>query len=342
MLNFNQAIQQRLDEILSQDEKSLLFGLGVTDPKRFFGTCNSLLEKYGPNRIWECPTSENSYLGHAFGLALAGYKPIVHFQRMDFMLYAFDQLINIISKWQFMFSCSQPTHLVMRTLIGHGWGQGAQHSQNFSAFFAQEPGLTVIAPSCPKSASCLLQQSFDLQRPVIFIEHRWLQYLTQSPEQYQNLDFKIGSSCIRKPGSQITILAWSYSVVEALRFCQLFPNIDFEVVDLLSLSPLDMDGIKNSFSKTNQLIIWEPTRSFGSLGSEIISQLHSEGYNGKILKIGNNYNYPSASPHEIFEHYPSLDHIVKRINQHFSLDLKISSQMRWPRDKDFTDWTPWH
>ena len=117
---FNNAIRTTIDQLMQENNQVVLLGLGITDAKGFFDTTTGLVHKYSTERVLECPTSENAYLGHALGLSLGGYRPIVHFQRMDFMLYAFDQLINNIAKWKSMFNQSQDIPLVIRTLIGMG------------------------------------------------------------------------------------------------------------------------------------------------------------------------------------------------------------------------------
>jgi pyruvate dehydrogenase E1 component beta subunit len=327
---------------MENNAEVLLFGLGVADPKRFFGTTNGLLEKFGTNRVFECPTSENAYLGHALGLALNGYSPIVHFQRMDFMLYAFDQLINNIAKWNDMFHSDYKINLVIRTLIGMGWGQGAQHSQNFSSFFTQIPGLKVVAPTCPESASKLLELAINDGSPVIFTEHRWLQNLS-APANSKNLELEIGKAFTRSTGEDLLIVSWSYGIVEALRFKSIFPELNIEIIDLLTLYPLDIDSILKSFKKIKNIIIWEPAIAFGGIGAEIITQIHEHGYKGKFLRLGNQHTNLSASPIDFKNYYQSLDIIVEKINYTFSLKLKLSNypMQQWPIDKENIQWSPW-
>lgn len=337
---YNQSINLALKTLMENDSKQLLLGLGVSDPKRFFGTTNDLLETYGDQRVLECPTAENSYLGHAFGLTLGGFKTIVHFQRMDFMFYAFDQLINNISKWKEMFNLNSELPIVIRTVIGMGWGQGAQHSQNLSAILAQFPGLNVVVPSCPHSAQFLLEESIKQGTPTIFVEHRWLQFLEQESTSEK---FKLGNAVIRKKGNSITVVTWSYSVVEALRFKELYPDLDLEIIDLLSLVPLDIDSIAASFEKTGNLIIWEPSVSFGGIGAEIIATLKERGIEGKVQRIGYPKISAPASPKQVVNYYPTLEKIALFFNSHFGSSIKVKEEdkKRWPIDKDQNQWSPW-
>ena len=340
-LNFNKSIHKALHKTLTENEKVLLMGLGITDPKGFFGTTSGFVDEFGKNRIIECPTSENAYLGHALGLALGGFSPVVHFQRMDFMLYAFDQLINNIAKWRDMFSLDRPMPIVIRTLVGIGWGQGAQHSQNLAPLLAQVPGLKVVTPSCPESASQLLQSAIADGNPVVFVEHRWLQSLEQAATRHDNYQWQIGKSLVRKKGQQCTIATWSYGVVEALRFCELFPDLDFEVVDLLTISPLNLDDVYNSVEKTKNLIVWEPAYEFSGIAAEVITRLTEKGWAGRTLRLGYTHTYPSASASQTFEHYLSLEKIIELISAKFNFKMHNPKPLRWPRDKDMSHWSPW-
>lgn len=346
-LTFNQAIRDTIDRLMSNNPKVLLMGLGITDPKRFFGTTECLIEKYGSERVLECPTSENAYLGHALGLSIEGFTPIVHYQRMDFMLYAFDQLVNNIAKWRDMFNTDIPLPLVIRSLVGMGWGQGAQHSQNLAPLLAQIPGLKVVAPSCPTSAAQLLHHSLSDNNPIIFTEHRWLQYLKQEINendiQKQSIDWKIGKAKIRRVGNLLTIVTWSYGVVEALRLCSLFPEYDFEIIDLLTLSPLDTDTVLSSFLKNKKMMILEPAWSFGGIGAELIAQLSPFADTGKIIRLGYNFLNLPASPLRINTVYPDLEKILLTLNTNFNLNLSAKSEdlNRWPIDQDNQSWNPW-
>lgn len=338
---FNSAIQRTLDKVMKDDVQTILLGLGVTDPKGFFNTTTGLLEKYGAERVIECPTSENGYLGHALGLSLGGYRPIVHFQRMDFMLYAFDQLINNAAKWKSMFNYSGDVPLVIRGLIGMGWGQGAQHSQNFASLFSQVPGIKVIAPTCPQSAAVLLKKAIYDTGPVVFIEHRWLQSLRQEKFHFDDSEFSLEKAMIRKKGTKLTVITWSYSTVEALRFSELYPEFDIEIVDLLNLSQLDFKTIVQSADKTNKIIFWEPCTTKASFAPEIITQLAKLNKNYPFFQIGYQFDYPASSPKLNLKYYSSLEEILKIFNQISDTNISPRTSARWPTDKDLSDWSPW-
>ncbi len=174
MPKFNEAILEAHDQLMAVDPNVYIMGLGVPDPKGIFGTTVGLQEKYGPNRVMDMPCSENAMTGVAIGSALVGMRPIMTHQRVDFFLLALDQLVNNACKWHFMFGGQLNVPLVIRLIIGRGWGQGPQHSQTLTSFFAHLPGLKVVAPSSPYDAKGLLISAVEDNNPVVYLEHRWL------------------------------------------------------------------------------------------------------------------------------------------------------------------------
>lgn len=338
---FNEAIHASIDQLMKKNKEVVLLGLGISDAKGFFGTTTDLVHKYGSERVLECPTSENAYLGHALGLSLGGYRPIVHFQRMDFMLYAFDQLINNIAKWKSMFNQSQDIPLVIRSLIGMGWGQGAQHSQNFAAIFSQIPGVKVVAPTCPQSASVLLKKSLHDKDPVIFIEHRWLQLLKQNKSYFADSQLAEEKAVIRKKGTKLSVVTWSYSTVEALRFSELYPEFNLEIIDLLYLSPLDFDTVLQSVKKTHQILFWEPSTLKAGISLEIMSHLNKEKQSCQFYHLNYQFSYPASSPILNINYYNSLKKILATFNQILDMNLPLKASAEWPVDKDLSHWSPW-
>ena len=140
-LKFWQAIHEATDLSMALDPAVMVIGLGVPDPKGIFGTTLGLVEKYGPERVSDMPTSENGMTGAAIGLAIRGMRPILTHQRVDFATLTMEQIVNQAAKWHYMFGGRMSVPLVIRMLIGRGWGQGPQHSQSLQAWFAHVPGL---------------------------------------------------------------------------------------------------------------------------------------------------------------------------------------------------------
>jgi len=168
------AIREALDQSMQEDANIFIIGEGVPDPKGIFGTTSGLREKYGEKRVLDMPVSENALTGVCIGAALTGLRPVLMHQRVDFSLLSMDQIINNAAKWHYMFGGQLKVPLVIRMIIGRGWGQGAQHSQNLQALFSHIPGLKVVMPSTAYDAKGLLISSIKDNNPVIFLEHRWL------------------------------------------------------------------------------------------------------------------------------------------------------------------------
>jgi len=279
--DFAEQIKEGLDDVLGSDQKSLIMGLGVTDPKGVFGTTLGLFEKYGPKRIIETPTSENSMTGIGVGLAITGYRPIMVHQRLDFFLLAMDQLVNSAAKWHYMFGGQQSVPLTIRLITGRGWGQGPTHSQNLHSWFTHIPGLKVVMPAFASDVKKLLVASIQDPNPVIFIEDRWCHVQkidrTSIPS---NSTLEIGKAEIIENGNEITIVSAGFSTIQSLRAVKFLQkqNINADLVDLKTLKPLDVNTILNSVSKTGKLLVVDSGPEISSFASEIISLVSRLGF----------------------------------------------------------------
>ena len=171
LITFVEAIKEAIDQSMQKDGNVIVFGLGVDDPKAIFGTTEGLQKKYGRNRVFDVPTSENAMTGVGIGAAIDGKRPLMVHQRLDFFLLAMDQLVNSAAKWYFMFGKQQSVPITIRLIMGRGWGQGPTHSQNLQAWFAHIPGLKVVMPATAADGKGLLISSIKDNNPVIFMEH---------------------------------------------------------------------------------------------------------------------------------------------------------------------------
>src|SRR3954465_7715696 len=157
-ISYVEALREAADQEMARDPSVVVFGLDVDDPKAIQGTTRDLLEKYGPERVFGTPLSEDAMTGAAVGMALAGLRPIHVHIRMDFLLLAMNQLLNVAAKSRYMYGGQVNVPLVVRAMIGRSWGQGAQHSQGLYSFFMHVPGLQVVAPTNPHDAKgCLVR-----------------------------------------------------------------------------------------------------------------------------------------------------------------------------------------
>lgn len=269
-------IARVIDRNLRNNPKFLIAGLGVTDPKGVFGTTLGLVEKYGPERVIETPTSENAMTGIGVGLAISGFRPLLVHQRLDFFILAMDQLVNSAAKWNYMFGGKQSVPLTIRLITGRGWGQGPTHSQNLHTWFAHIPGLKVVMPAFSSDVASLLQTAIDDPNPVLFIEDRWI-HSQQLDINDSNLDSKIdlGKARVVQSGKDLSVVAAGYMSIEALKAVNYLKTlgVSVDLIDLRSIKPLDMTTINSSVSKTGRLLVVDSGHEFSNFGKEIISNL---------------------------------------------------------------------
>jgi len=270
ILSYRDALHEALDQSLARDPRVFIMGEGVDDVAGVFGTTKGLKEKYGENRVFDTPIAENSLTGIAAGAAMAGLRPVLIHARMDFLLLSFDQLVNHASKWSYMFAGQVKVPMVVRTISARGWGSGSQHSQCIQGMLMNVPGLKIVAPATPYDAKGLMVSAIIDDNPVLFVEHRWLHKTTgHVPEELYSIP--IGRGVIRRKGEDVTIVAISCMLVEALKASEKLQKegISAEVVDLRSLKPFDEAIILESVAKTGRLIIADTGNKTGSVASEI-------------------------------------------------------------------------
>ena len=279
--DFAEQINEGLDEILSSDQKALIMGLGVTDPKGIFGTTLGLIEKYGSSRVIETPTSENAITGIGVGLAITGYRPIMVHQRLDFFLLAMDQLVNSAAKWHYMFGGQQSVPITIRLITGRGWGQGPTHSQNLHSWLTHIPGLKVVMPAFASDVKKLLIASVNDPNPVIFIEDRWCHMQRIDRNLIKSTHLEIGKAEVIEIGNDLTIVSAGFSTIQCLRAVKFLKKheVNVELVDLKTLKPLDIDAILTSVTKTGKLLVVDSGTEISSFASEIISLVTRLAFN---------------------------------------------------------------
>lgn len=286
------AINEATEQCMKKHKNVFIFGLGVPDPKGIFGTTTGLQKKFGNQRVFDMPLAENGMTGVAVGAALNGFRPIITHQRIEFALLSMEQIINQAAKWNYMTAGKQNVPLVIRMIVGKGWGQGPQHSQNLESLFAHIPGLKVVMPFSPRDSKGLLISSIEDNNPVIFIEHRWLHSIKQQvPKSYYKI--KIGKGRVARQGQDISLVSYSYGVFECLKASKILKekfNVSAEVIDLRTIRPLDKNIILKSVKKTKRILAVDNSwKSFG-VSAEIISiitdNLKTKDIK-KIARIGN-------------------------------------------------------
>lgn len=318
-LTYAEAIREALDQALAQDKNVFIMGQGVDDPMGMFGTTLDLHKKYGRERVFDTPLSENALTGVAIGAALVGMRPVYVHNRPDFLLLAMDQIVNHASKWSYMFGGHAKVPIVIRAVVERGWGSAAQYSQTLHGLFMHIPGLKLVMPSTAYDAKGLLITSIADNNPVIFIEHRWLfKHVSYVPEDLYSIPF--GKGIIRRKGTDVTIVGISYMVIEALRAAEILEKQGYkvEVIDLRTLKPLDEKLILNSIKKTGRLIIADIGWKTAGVGAEISAIVSEKGlrYLKSLIKRVASYDVSTPSSYILEEEfYSGVDEIIASVRE---------------------------
>ncbi len=324
-MTYGQAIHQGLTLAMEKDPTVFVMGIGVDDHKGVFGSTKGLVDRFGKDRVFDTPISEGAMTGVAIGAALNGMKPVHVHIRVDFLYLALDQLLNLAAKWSYMFGGKMKVPMVVRACIGRSWGQGAQHSQSLQSFFMHIPGIKVAMPTTPFEAKGILLASIFDPNPVVLIEHRLLyDFSDEVPDSYY--EFPLGKAMIRREGKDITIVANSYMVVECMRAAEILKEqgIEAEVIDPVSLVPLDIETIINSVHKTGRLLVADCGWTTCGVSAEIAALVGEKAFGAlkhPIRRIGNEQvPCPVSKPLEnLF--YPDLRRIVSLVCEMMNRDL---------------------
>lgn len=285
-ISYVDAVREATEQEMRRDKAVVIYGLDVDDPKAIQGTTRGLLERFGPARVFGTPLSEDAMTGAAAGMAMAGLRPIHVHIRMDFMMLAMNQLINIIAKSSYMYGGQVNLPLVIRSMIGKSWGQGAQHSQGLYSFFMHVPGLKVVAPTTPYDAKGCLIAAIRDDNPVIFVEHRMLHFQKGFVPKKQYVVSQ-GKARITAKGKDVTLVGISYMQLECLR-AKLYlesVGISAEVIDPIWLSPLDIDTISKSTLKTGRLIVVDNDWISCGASSQIVADVTERLQGKREIKV---------------------------------------------------------
>lgn len=327
---FSESINMALKEAMTRDKSMICYGLGINDPKEIFNTTKDLCRLFGNKRVFDIPTSENALTGVGVGAAISGIRTVMTHQRLDFSLLSMDQIINSAAKWRYMFGGKVSVPLTIRMIIGRGWGQGPTHSQNLSSIFCNIPGLKVVMPTFSKDAKRLLISSIFDPNPVIFLEHRWLHQIRDN-DFINELPNKMIYSNVVKKGDDLTIVAMSYLTLEAIKASEILKknNINSEIIDLVSLKPLNLNNILKSVRKTKRLLVLDTGFPYGSIASEITSLVTRKLF--KILKfppqIMTMPDIPEPTSFNLTKNL-YIDHrkILKKISKMFNKKIIINNK----------------
>ena len=286
---FIEILRRALDEELARDRAVHLLGEDVAAGGAF-GVTRGLAAKYGATRVRNTPISEAAITGLATGAALCGLKPVLEIMFIDFATLAMDCLVNQTAKYRYMSGGQLAVPLVVRTQAGAAGGAAAQHSQSLEAWFIHVPGLVVVAPSSPVEAYGLLKSAIRLGEPVLFVEHKRLYTLKEDLPDMPSMP-RIGKARIARPGTDVTLIAYSAMVQSALEAAQSLAasGVSVEVIDLRTLVPLDMATIAASVSKTHRALVAHEAVLNGGVGAEIAARIGAELFDeldAPVLRVG--------------------------------------------------------
>lgn len=327
-LNFTEAILEAQDQLLERYPDVFIIGEGVPDPKAIFGTCKGLAKKY-PGRVFDSPVSEAGVTGVCIGAAIAGLRPIHIHQRMDFSLYAMDQIVNNLAKWKSMFGLERDLGMVIRMTVGRGWGAGNQHAQNLEALFAHIPGLQVLVPHDAASAKGLLIYAVESGKPTIFIEHKWLHNNISNVDQ----NFYSDTEMIKytEGTEDVTIVTWGSASLVAKRAAEL---TGAQLVIMNELDPYHLNEHFKVNMFTKNIIVVSDAWERGGFASEVIAHLAVGSRGVKFSAITCGQSYPPSSHLKSKGFYPTTNEIIDEIKQMTGKYFDYESESMIPRDVD--------
>lgn len=333
IITYQQAVSEAICQEMAIDPRVFIYGLDVADHKAIFGSTAGLVEKFGPKRCFSTPLSEEALLGFGIGAALSGLRPINVHIRVEFLLLAMNQLINIASSLRYGSNGKLSVPIVIRSIIGRGWGQGFQHSKSLQSVFAHIPGLKVIMPTTPYDIKGLMISAIRDNNPVICLEHRWLYWQEgEVPEEIYTVP--IGQSRILKEGSDITIVATSWMNIEAYDAAKILSKkgVALEIVDPRTINPLDDEVIVKSVNKTGHCIVADYDWLNCGFSAEVAARV-SEKCFGKLKSPVTRLGFaptpcPTTRPLEnLF--YPNAADIIRAVEKKLGLTETDLSQEKF-------------
>jgi len=280
-IKYSQALSEGMVQEMEVNPDIFITGIAVDYPSGIFGTTTEARKRFGSARVFDAPAMENALTGICIGAAAVGKRPIIVHPRVDFMFLSFDMLLQLAAKWRYMYGGNAgQVPIVIRAIIGRGWGQGATHSQSIQAPLAHFPGLTVVMPAFPSDAKGLMISALRHTGPTVILEYRTL-YDTQGYVPENPVAVPLGKANVVRQGKDITIVASSYMSYEAVHAADELQKygIFAEVVDLRSIRPLDEETILSSVRKTGYLIVADTSWELCGVSSEVAALAAEKAFN---------------------------------------------------------------
>ena len=313
-VNLAQALNSALDAALSSDDRVVLLGEDIGRTGGVFRITDGLQERHGESRVFDTPVAESGIVGAAFGMAVAGMRPVAEMQFMGFSYPAYDQIINHVSRIRNRTNHRFTAPMVIRIPYGGGIGAAEHHSESAEAIYAHIPGLKVVVPSTPYEARGLLLAAIEDPDPVVFLEPIRLYRAVKEdiPEIYYTID--IGPLRVERPGDDLTLISWGAMMKETRAAATQLENegVSVEVLDLRTLVPMDRKGIVASVEKTGRAVVIHEAPLTGGLGGEVAATIQEKCLYSLLAPVQRVTGWDTVFPLKRGEaHYlPSIDRIV--------------------------------
>jgi pyruvate dehydrogenase E1 component beta subunit len=305
-LQLREALGQAMDEEMAKDDKIFIMGEEVAEYNGAYKVTKGLLDKYGPRRVWDSPISENGFAGLGIGAAMAGLRPVIEMMTWNFGLQAFDQIVNHAAKMHYMSAGEFTVPITFRGPNGFAHMLGAQHSQSYEAMITNVPGLKVVSVGTPYDAKGLLKSAILDNNPVIFLESEML-YSLKGEVPDEEYTIPLGQGVVRREGKDVTLIGWNKMTHVTQKAAELLEaeGIDAEVIDPLTLQPLDEELIFNSVRKTHRLVIVDESWDFASVSAQISDRVQRECFD--------DLDAPVVRVSTDFVHFPYAEHLEHAI-----------------------------
>ncbi len=279
-MTMREALRDAMAEEMRRDENVFVMGEEVAEYQGAYKVTQGLLQEFGAKRVIDTPITEHGFAGLGIGAALGGLKPIVEFMTFNFAMQAMDQLVNSAAKTLYMSGGQMGCQIVFRGPNGAAARVGAQHSQDYSAWYSHIPGLKVIAPSTAADAKGLLKAAIRDPNPVIFLENEILYGQSFPVPKLDDYVLPIGKAKVARAGSDVTIIAWSIGMTYALKAADELAKdgISAEVIDLRTLKPMDSDTVITSVQKTGRAVTVEEGWQQNGVGAEIAARIMAQAF----------------------------------------------------------------
>jgi pyruvate dehydrogenase E1 component beta subunit len=274
LITYGKAISEALHEEMTRDESVIILGEDVGLMGNVFGLTKGFMDEFGAHRVIDTPISESGFTGMGVGAAMRGLRPVVELMYVDFASVCLDPIVNQAAKMRYMTGGQVRVPMVIRAPGGAGRRNAGQHSQSLETLFTHFPGLKVVAPSTPYDAKGLLKTAIRDDDPVMFLEHKLL-YAQKGDVPEPEYLISLGKADIKRPGKDVTLIAWSRQVQFCLEAAKELSQqgIEVEVIDLRTLVPLDWETIETSVKKTHKVVIAQEAVKRSGYAGEIAAQI---------------------------------------------------------------------